>query len=263
MKKNVVNVIKIESKYSPEETENLLKWRFERAINSGYSLPRHDFYLYSAILIKQMGIENLPEKYRSLILQNGELEPEINFHDIRLKMLDQSKLSEVEEAFFNFLRKKKVNERKEIIKKEISRTKIKGKVLNTLNHKNSLDYKELLQLTREFSDITLLDWFIPIVLKYERLIHIFIRHVEQTKFAESQTLKRTFFSYEASEIWTLLKILIKQENESIKEHFIENTINNQLGKSYHRNSHNPIMYNGDRFSLSIDKNGFIMKFHQI
>ena len=107
-------------------------------------------------------------------------------------------------------------------------------------------------MTRSFSDITLLDWFIPIVLKYERLIHIFVRHVEETKFAESQTKKRTFFSYKSTEIWILLKTLIKQEADKIKEHYIENSVNYDLGKPelmkpYRRTEKNPIFHNGDSF----------------
>lgn len=268
MKKDVANLIRIESEFSPEDSENLLKWQLEKAIHEGYPLPKDDFYLYCAILIKQNGIENVPKKIKNSISINGELEPEINFHLIRLKILDKVKISEKEKEFFDNLRRAKVNERKAIIKKQISGTKLNGKILNSINHNNSLDYKELLYLTRGFSDITLLYWFIPIVLKYERLIHIFVRHVEETKFAESQTKQRTFFSYKSNEIWTLLKTLIKQEAEDIKEHFIENSVNYQLGKTelmkpYHRNSRNPILFDGDSFVLSIDKNGFIMKFHQI
>ena len=70
------------------------------------------------------------------------------------------------------------------------------------------------------------------------------------------------------EIWILLKTLIKQEAENIKEHFIENRVNNDFGKfelmkPYFRNTNNPILFDGDKFALDIDKNGFIMKFHQI
>jgi hypothetical protein len=268
MKKNVANLIRINSEYDAQEAENLLRWRFERAILEGYPLPKHDCFLYCAILIKRNGMENLPEIFKRNIIKNNELNTDVNFHLLRLKVNDKIELREKEKELFNHLRREKVNERKVIIKKEIGRLTLKGKIRNTINHTNSLDYKELLYLTRSFGDVTLLDWFIPIVLKYERLIHIFVRHVEETKFAESQTKKRTFFSYKSTEIWTLLKTLIKQEAEEIKEHFIENSVNYSLGKpelmkAYHRTEKNPILYDGDNFSLEIDKNGFIMKFHQI
>lgn len=268
MKKNVANLIRINSEYDNQEAENILRWRFERAIHEGYILPQDDYFLYCAILIKQDGMENLPERFKQNIIKNKELNSEVNFHLLRLKVNDKIELSEKEKELFNHLRREKVNERKAIIKKEITRTTLRGKILNKINHTNSLHYKELLYLTSGFSDITLLDWFIPIVLKYERLIHIYIRHVEETKFAESQTKKRTFFSYKSTEIWTLLKTLIKQEAQEIKEHFIENSFNYNLGrpalmKVYRRTEKNPILHDGDSFALEIDKNGFIMKFHQI
>lgn len=123
-------------------------------------------------------------------------------------------------------------------------------------------------MTSSFTDITILDWFIPIILKYKTLIHIFVKHVEETKFGKGQFKKRTFFSYSHDEIWILLKTLINQESENIKDHFLENCASWHLNKPnemkpYHRNTRNPILYDGDRFVLSIDKNGFITKFHQI
>ena len=139
-----------------------------------------------------------------------------------------------------------VDKRKEIIKKEISRTNINGKILNQINYKNSEYYRELLNLTNQFVDITILDYFIPIVLTYERLVHIFIKHVEETKFGDGKFKNRTFFDYRSSEIWTLIKTIIKIDEENIKEHFIENAVNRDLGKSdlmvdYRRNVNNPIM----------------------
>lgn len=268
MKKDVANLIKINSDYSPAKAESLLLWRFGKAIKEGYPLPHNDFYLYCALQIKRNGFENLPEKFKDSIVVSGQLEVEIQFHLLRLKLLDGTEITNEERIFFSELRRAKVNLRKVIIKKEIGKTMLKGKIVNTISHTNSSDYKELLKLTSAFSDITLLDWFIPIVLKYDRLIHIFVRHVEETKFAESQTVKRTFFSYKSEEIWVLLKTIIKREAEDIKEHFIENAASLALGKPelmkpYHRNPYNPILFDGDKFAISIDKNGFIMKFHQL
>ena len=268
MKKEVANLIRINSEYNSQKAEGLMLWRYGQVLTNGYGFPIHDFNLYCALLIKHKGLENFPEKFKASIFKDGKLDNEIYFHLLRLKILDNFEINEEEKIFFNALRRVKVDERKTIIKKEISRTTVKGKQLNVINHNNSHYYKELLRLTSAFTDITILDWFIPIVLKYERLIHIFVRHVEETKFADSQTKLRTFFSYKPDEIWTLLKTLINQEGADIKDHFIENRVNHDQGKpelmkQYCRNKNNPILFDGDKFALNIDKNGFIMKFHQI
>ena len=141
-------------------------------------------------------------------------------------------------------------------------------ILNQINYKNSDYYRELLKLKNQFVDVTILDYFIPIVLTYERLVHILIKHVEETKFDDGQFKTRTFFNYESSEIWTLITTIIKTDEENIKEHFIENAVNKDLGKpelmkDYRRNANNPIMIEDDKFALTIDKNGFIKMLHQI
>ena len=211
MKKEVANLIRINTEYNSTQAEGLMLWRYGQVLKNGYAFPIHDFNLYCALLIKEKGIENLPKKITGYIFKEGKFNEEIRFQLLRLKILDKIEISEEEKMFFNATRRIKVDERKAIIKKEIGRTTLKGKQLNTISHNNSSYYKELLNLTSAFTDITILDWFIPIVLKYERLIHIFVRHVEETKFAESQTKMRTFFSYKPDEIWTLLKTLINQE----------------------------------------------------
>lgn len=268
MKKIVPNLIRVNSEFTSSKAENLFLWRCNRTINEGYSFSINDFNCYCGLLIKRKGIENLPEIFLNYILKDGEIKREIKYELIRLKILDKHEISEEEELFFNTERKILVDKRKAIIKKEIARTNIKGKILNDINYKNSDYYRELLNLTSQFVDITLLDYFIPIVLTYERIVHIFIKHVEETKFADGQFKNRTFFNYRSSEIWILIKTAIKIDEENIKEHFIENTVNRDLGKpelmkDYRRNSNNPIIIENDKFNLTIDKNGFITMFYQI
>lgn len=268
MKKIVPNLIRINSEFTSSEAEDLFLWRCNRTIKEGYSFSINDFNCYCGLLIKRKGLENLPEKIVGYILKDGEIKREIKYELIRHKILDKHEISEEENIFFNAERRILVDKRKEIIKKEIARTNIKGKILNEISYKNSDYYRELLNLTRQFVDITILDYFIPIVLTYERIVHIFIKHVEETKFADGQFKNRTFFNYRSSEIWTLIKTIIKIDEENIKEHFIENAVNRDLGKpelmkDYRRSFNNPIMIENDKFNLTIDKNGFITMFHQI
>jgi hypothetical protein len=91
--------------------------------------------------------------------------------------------------------------------------------------------------------------------------------VQETKFTDGQFKQRSYFEYEPEEIWTLLKTVIKFEQENIKEHFLQNSINyklerKELMKDYRRNYQNPIIFNHDEFVPRIDKNGFIKQFYQ-
>lgn len=201
------------------------------------------------------------------MMDGCKLKPAIKFELINFKIKNNEKITS-EEYEFHLLEKQKILiERKKIIKREISKTNLKGKTINNIGPKNSKFYRTLLDLTREFRDITLLDWFTPIVLPYNRLIHIFVKHVEETKFGNGMFKKRTFFDYEPTEIWRLIKTLIKIEEQEIKDHFLMNSVNKELNrpnlmKDYRRNFRNPIQYNGDSFVLWIDKNGFIKQFYQ-
>lgn len=263
LKKTVPNLIRLETNHEIVVGERFLLWRYNRIIEEGYAFPLHDFYCYCALIIRHFGIDKLPREW----LDGDEIKSKVKFELINLQITNEEKVSDEDFQFHLQEIRKIVVKRKAIIKKEIARTNLKGKILNSINHTNSNFYRTLLRLTNEFSDITLMDWFIPIVLTYERLIHIFVKHVEETKFADGQFKRRSFFEYRPDEIWTLLKTIIKFEKKEIEDHFLLNSVNLQLGKedlmkAYRRNNSNPIKFNGDEFVLAIDCNGFITQFYQ-
>ena len=244
--------------------ERILLWRYNRIIEEGYAFPLHDFCSYCTLIIRHYGKEKLPKEW----LDTDEKKSKVRFELINLQLLNYEKVSKKDFQFHLEERRKMVAERKKIIKKEITRTNLNGKILNSIDHSNSEFYRTLLKLTREFTDITLMDWFIPIVLTYERLIHIFVKHVEETKFGEGQFKQRSFFDYKPEEVWTLLKTIIKFERKDIEEHFLKNSVNYQLKrkelmKDYKRSYKNPIIFNDDYFVIAIDRNGFIKQFYQI
>lgn len=263
MKKTVPNLIRIETSYESVAAERILLWRYNQIIEEEYSFPLHDFYTYCALIIRHFGKEKLPKEW----VNTDEIKSKIRFEFINLQLLNDEEVSKEEFQFHLTERRIKVFERKKIIKKEIARTNINGKILNSIGHSNSEFYRTLLRLTNEFTDITLMDWFIPIVLTYERLIHIFIKHVEETKFGDGQFKQRSFFEYQSDEIWTLLKTIIKFAKQDIQDHFLENSVHHQLKrkelmKDYRRSYKNPIIFNQDEFILQINKSGFIQQFYQ-
>ena len=218
-KKTVPYLIRIESSYEPIASERLLLWRYNRIIDEGYTFPVFDFYRYCSLLIRHMELEQIPK----IMLNGTELKSEAKFQLINFQINNNEHVSKTDKEFHLTRMEKMLNERKQFIKKEIRQTKIDRSDIDSIGPKNSEFYRTLLTLTREFTDITIMDWFIPIVLTYERLIHIFIRHVEETKFADGKKKRQTFFDYEPSEIWTLLKTLIKYDEKNIQNHFIENS----------------------------------------
>jgi len=72
LRKDVPNLIRINSEFTSSEAENLLVWRFNRIINEGYTFTLNDFNIYCGILLKWNGIEHLPEKIINYIPLNPQ-----------------------------------------------------------------------------------------------------------------------------------------------------------------------------------------------
>ncbi len=156
--------------------------------------------------------------------------------------------------------------RKDIIKKEALRTGISPKKLNL----NFTDYRTLLEISVDFHDLTLISWFTPIVLTFERYIHICVKHIEETKFKLGNFKRRSFFDYKHTEIFILLKTIIRRESKEIKDHFLLVSTGQELNKSdmikpYCRGIKGfpPVIYDDREFRLMIDENGFIVQFFQV
>ena len=261
MKKKIPSVIKINIEYNQLVFEAHHIKTINEDYDNGYRISENDKQLYYAILIKDSGVETLTEKEKEYCIPEGELLDNIRFQIIRSNKVLKKHISVDDYSFyFNFL-KQKVAKRKLIVHKEINRTGINA---NKISFQNSEYLRTLLSFISKLDDeITLIRWFIPIKLSFEKGVHIFIKHVEETKFADGNFKKRTYFKYEFEEIFTLLKIILKQEEEKIKDHFIEIAVAETLNEQEKIKEYidNWINYNGDTFSLSIDSKGYITKFH--
>jgi len=264
MKKRVPNLVKINTTYKPIEAEKMLIWRYNRMVEEGYTIPLHDYCVYCALIKRHMSKDILAR----ILIDDKNVKERVRFEYLYMKIENGESISQEELVFYRKWLNKLSIEMKEILKKEIARTNLKGKLLNNLSRGNSKEYETLIELAREFRSLTLLDWFIPIVLTYKMRIHIFVKHVEETKFAEGNYKVRSFFQYHHDEIFTLLKSILRNNEDEIKEHFLENSIKRLDGnlnemKDYIRKKKNPIKFDGDTFHLWIDKNGFIKQFFQV
>lgn len=266
MKKDIPNTIKIEFPYDPESIEGLMLFRYDRIIEEGHTFSIHDFDLFCAIIIRKHGLEKIHESILKYAIENENIRPEIQFQMTALALELGEEIDEQELKAHAKARIVRVIKRKETVKKEIQRTGINAKKV-TLN--NTSYYRELLTLIKGFNDLTLIDWFVPIVLTFKKFVHIYVKHVEETKFGDGQFKRRSYFDYKYTEILNLLKAILKQEEQSIKDHFLEVVVgrtmkNESKIKDYHRGfrKFTPIVFGGDEFRLTIDKNGFIQSFYQ-
>jgi hypothetical protein len=267
MKKEIPNLLKVEFPYDPDSDGDLLLWRFGKIIEDGHAFSKHDFNLFCALLIRKHGVEKLSDDLQNYILDGDKINPDVQFQLTAYAIEVGDDISEEELEIHAKARYERALYRYNFVKKEIHRTGINA---HKVNLDNSEDYRTLVNQVAGFDDLTLIDWFVPIVLTFEKFVHIYVKHVEETKFGEGQFKRRSFIDYRHDELLTLIKQILRIDEENIKDHFLEVRAAQILNepdkiKDYHRGfgKFAPIEMDGDKFRLTIDKNGFITSFYQI
>jgi hypothetical protein len=268
MKKDVPNIINVEFESDILFHERLTIQLIGHNIESGYSISEYDLDRYFAAVIRNFGLEKLSESDKNYCFKNGKLKDRIRYNIIRAIRESNRKPSRSNFEFYKNYMRRKIDNRNAYMIKEINRTGINGK---KEFGQQSEYFKQLKKIVSQIEDeVTLLVGDIPVKIRFEELVHIFVKHVEETKFGDGQFANRTFFNYNFDQIWTLLKCIIKQEKSEIFDHFEEVKVglimkDKSLVNDYHRGfkKFNPIEYNNDTFALSIKANGYIQKFHQL
>lgn len=255
--------------YDPTITEGLLLWQYNQVIKDGYPLSEREFYLLCAILIRREGIEQFPEKFKQKAFDNNQPNEFIRFNIIALTIELGEDISDEDNKFYYNKLLNRALERKSIVRKEVIKTGFQMSKFNLKNNDTSY-YRRLLELIKGFDEITLLHCDVPIRLTFERLIHIYVRHLEETRFGVGNKGKRTFFQYQYSLIFGLLKRVITHIEEEIREHFllvrvglIEGDLSAVVDFNRGLRGVDPIEFADDKFGLQIRKDGTIMTFFQI
>jgi len=267
LKKKIPNIINIKIPYNQEVADKLFIQSIQDDYKKGYDISKIDFDRYCALLIKELGIEKLPKHYQEYCTKNNQLIDKIRYLIIRNDINYNKNILPEDDLFFTKYLNEKVKLRKAIVKNEIGRLGINS---NKITFANSAYLRTLIKIVRELDDeITIIPWFISIKLSFEKFVHIYVKHVEETKFADGTFKNRTFFTYKYNQIWTLLKLILRQEEEDITDHFGEVAVGIALNekdkiKDYHRGfkQFSDIIFNGDSFAMTIDTNGYIVKFYQ-
>lgn len=262
MKKNIPNILPLSINYDIEGFMNLHVITVQRDINNGYFVSNEDLELVSAI----GQIYNWYDKV-DLVLHNFSINSEICPKKVRFHKLNLLRAINQIMVPKEILELKKIEmsmkiKRKEIINYEISRT-------NQTKQEKAFASKFLNNLLNNISEfpeeITLMRTYIPITLTFNKLVHICIKHFEETKFGNGNHRKRTYFNYYLKDLTLLLKTIIKSMEINIISHFREvYLIKNQIIEGKERSfTNNSISFNGNIFQLVISTNGNIDRFHQI
>lgn len=265
MKKDLPYAFPIKIRGTIEDSIAASIYMIECNLENGYriTLPDAAYYLackYTVAQDNNKQFSGQDQKYFS--------PTEVKIFIIKLKIDRGKQLTNEEQIFYFEFLKQRYNERIKIIKKEINKTIDNEKRIKTLYIS---DYRRLLTLAKDFDQVTLINWFIPIYLDFKAFVHIYVRHVDETKFGIRNSKPRSFFNYKYDLIFKLLRKVLETDRENIENHFLEVEIaigtNNELGKraKYFKGKKGiaPIEYNGDKFALEIESNGRIASFYQL
>ncbi|MCP4553594.1 MAG: hypothetical protein GY834_16475 [Bacteroidetes bacterium] len=218
----------------------------ERKLSSGY------------ILIPEETAENIGTK---LICENKDIE-EIEKENEELKVPIKKHYLK------NKLRRKKATEKeeKELRKIESDEIAYKISLLRTEIQKAGISIKNfekirpqietLIPLLLEFKEKRLTHGKFPIWLNYERFLHIFLEHVNETNLG-GNFRDKSRFQYLIDDIFRLIEIVLDSIEEEIQKHYTEKT-----GKNFKRHGEMAVAYKGDYYVIDINPEGLLMTFYK-
>lgn len=219
----------------------------ERKFESGHKLtPEETAEHYGILLnIERKGIESIDQ-------ESNELNILIKKHYLRSRLRHKQ------------ANEKEINELKEIENKElmnkvmILRNEIKEAGIGKKSfEKIKPQIEQITPYLLEFNEKRLTHGKFPVWLNYERFLHIFLGHVNETNLGGTFDDK-TKFQYLIDDIFRLIEIVLDSIEDDIQTHFVEYS-----GKNFKRHGEMAIYYNGDYFVIAINPNGLLMTFYKI
>jgi hypothetical protein len=191
------------------------------------------------------------ERFEKQKPKNDELNPAIRKHylksKLRHKQADENEIKELDEIKGKELTDKILTLREEIKNSGIGKKNYK-KIEPQIEH--------LTKYIIEFHDKRLTHGKFPVWLDYNRFLHIFLRHVNETNPGGTFENK-TRFQYLIDDILDLIPRVLDVVEEEIQRHFVETPEQN-----FKRHGEMSVYYNGDYYAIDINPSGLLMTFYK-
>lgn len=257
--KEIPNLIRlnIDSTYSRNEAlfiEKHFLEKYAKRIENGFRFTPFEFDEFCALILLNFRQEETPKwvyEYSYSDSLHKKLKDNVQFELIKLKWHREEITNDEKQIFYRLFATKK---------KKIQETYLKAILDSGVSKKKAslweVELKNLVSTVEYFESKTLIEWFTPIYLDLEMLLHIYTRHTRETFLNQGPYKGKTLFQYKIGDIINLLKCAIKVIEDEIKEHFCETAgTRKPLRKKF--------TYNNDSYQLRINSNGRITQFHQL
>jgi hypothetical protein len=183
--------------------------------------------------------------------QSGKVNEGIRFYQLKAKFI-KADLNAEEQKELQEISSRRNKVRLELLKQELQRSTERLKDL-AIQHRDTL--MRLIAICIQFTDEVLLPHEIPIWWDFERFLHIYVRHVKDTKLGERFT-DRTIFQYKFRDIKRIIGAVIKSVYSEIVQHFVEHPTEN-----FRRIGTRSIYYDGNYYRVEIEPSGRLLTFH--
>jgi hypothetical protein len=255
--KELQNLITIEVPPSdnPEvEVERIKLGMYVDHYRNGYMLiqeEKYEFIGLALFYIPNRLDPRMKEEYADT--QTGKFIAEVRFYELRAKMTNEKATKEEGQEYLQLL-EERLSKRANLLAAELksSSSKLKEVADNYGANLNALMY---LCSTFDTTDMRLSHEKIPIWWDFERFLHIYIRHVKETRVGEEFEGK-SLFQYKYRDIKTIVGAVVKQVYNEFINHVIQNP-----DKEFFRIGKRSVYHDGTYYALQIESTGRLMTFY--
>ncbi|TCZ65181.1 hypothetical protein [Flaviaesturariibacter aridisoli] len=247
--------IEIKVDFSDVDEDAMTISTYNMMLSSGFKLTPDEADQLHAAMLKQHGDSLHPEKYHDLFIdkETGKVKESIRFHVLERKYYSNQGLTEEENKEFMEIWDRRLEKRMEQASKELERATENVKDL----YKNNPKVLRIIPiLVSRFREERLAHSRFPVWWDFERFLHIYLRHVNETQVGE-RFEQKTPFQYQLNEVKDLIKNVLDKLEKEIDAHFMANP-----NKDFKRQGSMSVYHDGDYYTLHIAPDGRLMTFYK-
>jgi hypothetical protein len=184
--------------------------------------------------------------------EKGQLKDEVLYYKLKAEIYE-NKLIEFPKEFKE-LSKKIISYKAKVLRLELQKSSEK---INKIGVKYKDSLYSIFGICVNFETESLIQREFPIWWDFERFIHIYLRHVKETKIGERFESK-TIFQYKFKDIRRIIEIVLKSIYEEILIHFKDNPV-----KNFKRLGTRCVYFDGNYYRIEIEPNGRLINFHPL
>lgn len=252
--KELQNVIKINFDPSGTSLQLLELNNLSMRLDSGYKLFEEELNRYWGYQLF-FNPEKVTEEELTKLIDplTGRLKDDVRFYQLKAEYYNTESPdppSIIEE--FRVLLERRSQVKSKFLIEELKKSSEK---LSVLGKKYNDRVRTIILFSIDFEDEVILPYELPIWWDFERFLHIYMRHVKETKVGE-RFEDKTIFQYKLQDIRRLVSRVLDTIYKEILQHFNDNPT-----ATFKRIGKRSVYYDGNYYRVEIEPSGRLITFH--